>query len=251
MDECINLMNKFSTKTLRELNKKGYSVVNPKGNNVTSINDIVFGESASNYQIPDKHLLCNARVWNKGHGGRCSKIKNADSDVCYQHTNIKAKYGELLFGKYNEAYPSKYPYYYKKSGKTIQWKRKKAIVGKPLSVGKPPASKMPAFVRKSLDKKKKKKIQVLVRKTLKKKKENKIQAAKKIQAFVRKSLKRKKNKKKTVVKSKSVTPTAIAKPLSPSKLKKFNRPKQKKRPRKTQKRRSKPTSVKTSDYEDI
>jgi hypothetical protein len=127
MDECINLMNRFSTKTLRELNKKGFSVVDPQGNNVTSINDIVLGESGSNYQIPDKHLLCNARVWNKGHGGRCSKVKNADSDICYQHTKIKAKYGDLLFGKYNDAFPTKYPYYYKKSGKTIQWKTKKPI----------------------------------------------------------------------------------------------------------------------------
>ena len=218
MDECINLMNRFSTKTLRELNKKGFSVVDPQGNNVTSINDIVLGESGSNYQIPDKHLLCNARVWNKGYGGRCSKVKNADSDICYQHTKIKAKYGDLLFGKYNDAFPTKYPYYYKKSGKTIQWKTKK-----PTSVKKP---------------------------TLPITSANK--AASKIQAFVRKTQKRKnKNKKKTVVKSKPVTPTAIAKPLSPSELKKFNRPKQTKRPRKTQKKRSKPTSVKTSDYEDI
>ena len=197
MDECINLMNRFSTKTLRELNKKGFSVVDPQGNNVTSINDIVLGESGSNYQIPDKHLLCNARVWNKGHGGRCSKVKNADSDICYQHTKIKAKYGDLLFGKYNDAFPTKYPYYYKKSGKTIQWKSKK-----PTSVKKPTTAN---------------------------------KAASQIQAFVRKTQKKRK----------------IAKPLSPSKLKKYNRPKQKKRPRKTQKRRSKPTSVKTSDYEDI
>ena len=219
MDECINLMNRFSTKTLRELNKKGFSVVDPQGNNVTSINDIVLGESGSNYQIPDKHLLCNARVWNKGYGGRCSKVKNADSDICYQHTKIKAKYGDLLFGKYNDAFPTKYPYYYKKSGKTIQWKSKR-----PTSVNKP---------------------------TLPTKSANK--AASKIQAFVRKTQKKRKNKnkKKTVVKSKPVTPTAIAKPLSPSELKKFNRPKQTKRPRKTQKKRPKPTSVKTSDYEDI
>ena len=240
MDECINLMNRFSTKTLRELNKKGFSVVDPQGNNVTSINDIVFGESGSNYQIPDKHLLCNARVWNKGHGGRCSKVKNADSDICYQHTKIKAKYGDLLFGKYNDAFPTKYPYYYKKSGKTIQWKSKK-----PTSVKKPTLPITSANKAAS-------KIQAFVRKTQKRKNKKKKKAASKIQAFVRKTQKRKnKNKKKTVVKSKPVTPTAIAKPLSPSELKKFNRPKQTKRPRKTQKKRPKPTSVKTSDYEDI
>ena len=127
MDLCVTLIDDFKKNTVKELNKKGLTVIDKDGNPVSNAEQVLgdWSKVVKNRRYkPEAEYTCAARVWNDGYSGRCSKIKQSDSDYCAQHQNHIVNYGRLIYGRHDEEPAKDYPNNFKgrRAGTLIQWK---------------------------------------------------------------------------------------------------------------------------------
>ena len=127
MDLCVTLIDDFKKNTIKELNKKGLTVIDQDGAPVSNAEQVLgdWSKVVKNRRYkPEAGYTCAARVWNDGYSGRCSKIKQSDSDYCAQHQNHIANYGRLIYGRHDKEPETVYPSSFKgrRAGMPIQWK---------------------------------------------------------------------------------------------------------------------------------
>ena len=127
MDLCVTLIDDFKKNTVKELNKKGLTVIDQDGNPVSNAEQVLgdWSKVVKNRRYkPEVGYTCAARVWNDGYSGRCSKIKQSDSDYCAQHQNHIVNYGRLIYGRHDKEPETVYPSSFKgrRAGTLIQWK---------------------------------------------------------------------------------------------------------------------------------
>ena len=126
MDLCNLLLDDFKKNTVQELKKKGYSVTDSEGNVVKNIHEVLGDFHKVKKRTgtpPDKRFQCNARIWNNGYGARCTKIKNAESDYCSQHSNHLKRHDRLIYGKWKGTRHLRYPDNFgRRSNTVIKWK---------------------------------------------------------------------------------------------------------------------------------
>jgi len=120
-------MDDFKKNTVKELNKKGLTVIDQEGNPVSNADQVLgdWSKVVKNRRYkPEAGYTCAARVWNDGYSGRCSKIKQSDSDYCAQHQNHIVNYGRLIYGRHDKEPEKVYPSSFKgrRAGMPIQWK---------------------------------------------------------------------------------------------------------------------------------
>ena len=127
MDLCVTLIDDFKKNTVKELNKKGLTVIDQDGNPVSNAEQVLgdWSKVVKNRRYkPEVGYTCAARVWNDGYSGRCSKIKQSDSEYCAQHQNHIVNYGRLIYGRHDKEPETVYPSSFKgrRAGMPIQWK---------------------------------------------------------------------------------------------------------------------------------
>ena len=148
MDLCVTLIDDFKKNTVKELNKKGLTVIDKDGNPVSNAEQVLgdWSKVVKNRRYkPEAGYTCAARVWNDGYSGRCSKIKQSDSDYCAQHQNHIVNYGRLIYGRHDKEPEKAYPNNFKgrRAGMPIQWKgsyKKQALSKKASKKASPKAS---------------------------------------------------------------------------------------------------------------
>ena len=50
-------------------------------------------------------VRCLARIWNRGHGGQCTRERKNDTDFCGHHAKLMKEEGHLRHGRIDESPP--------------------------------------------------------------------------------------------------------------------------------------------------
>jgi len=112
----IDLLKKVAT-------KKGYDVekfVNeflPEQTNLRLIPNSktkiqIQKKNVANKSLPEKDKQCMARVWNRGKGGQCTRLKFENNEYCSQHIKNR-KHGRIDESPSEEIFPKEFKSLYK------------------------------------------------------------------------------------------------------------------------------------------
>lgn len=97
----VQLLKRVANEYLLEEDELIASLLPAKPVHVTTERVKIFRRAAPK-SVAEEDTRCQARIWNRGRGGQCTRKHGKDDKLCTQHSSILEKRGNLKYGWINE-----------------------------------------------------------------------------------------------------------------------------------------------------